>query len=146
MNVHRLELLILDDRLAVCRLDQGSGVPSWATSGDFFSVTRTPEELSIVCQESIVPEGVRAEKGWRVLRVVGTFEFSTVGILASLTTPLAEAGIGLFALSTFDTDYLLVKEHDLDRAVGALRAYSHVVHGPLRGNEDPAPTGPPICR
>ena len=115
MNVHRLELLILDDRLAVCRLDQGSGVPSWATGGDFFSITRTSEELSVVCQDSIVPEGVRAVKGWRVMRVVGTFEFSMVGILASLTTPLAEAGIGLFALSTFDTDYLLVKEDDLGR-------------------------------
>ena len=129
MNVHRLELLILDEHLAVCRLDRGNGVPSWATSGDFFSVTRTPEELSFVCQESIIPEGVRAEKGWRVLRVVGTFEFSMVGILASLATPLAEAGIGLFALSTFDTDYLLVKEENLGSAVEALRAYGHVVRG-----------------
>jgi hypothetical protein len=131
MIVHRLELLILDDRLAVCRLDQVSGVPSWATSGDFFSVTRTSEELSIVCQESIVPEDVKAVKGWRVLRLVGTFEFSMVGILASLTTPLADAGIGLFALSTFDTDYLLVKEDDLVRAVEALRSYGHGVHGPV---------------
>jgi hypothetical protein len=131
MFVHRLELLILDDRLAVCRPGQVSSVPQWSTSGDFFSVTRTPEELSIVCQESIVPEGVRAEKGWRVLRVVGTFEFSMVGILASLTTPLAEAGIGLFAISTFDTDYLLVKEEDLVRAVEALRSYGHGVHGPI---------------
>jgi uncharacterized protein len=130
MNVHCLELLVLDDRVAVCRPGQGSGVPAWAAIGDFFSVTRTSEELSIVCQESIVPEGVRAEKGWRVMRVVGTFEFSTVGILASLMTPLADAGIGLFALSTFDTDYLLVKEYDLARAVEALRASGHVVHGP----------------
>jgi hypothetical protein len=131
MNVHRLELLILDQRLAVCRLDQGSLVPSWASNGGFFSVTRTPEELSVVCQELIVPEDVKAVKGWRVLQLVGTFEFSMVGILASLTTPLADAGIGLFALSTFDTDYLLIKEHDLARAVEALRAYGHAVHGPI---------------
>jgi hypothetical protein len=146
MFVHRLELLILDDRLAICRLAQVSGVPSWATSGDFFSVTRTSEELSIVCQESIVPEDVKAVKGWRVLRVVGTFEFSMVGILASLTTPLAEAGIGLFALSTFDTDYLLVKEDDLGRAVEALRLYGHVVRSLVGGSEVHALTDPPICR
>ncbi len=104
----------------------------WATTVvGFFSVTRTPEELSVVCPESVVPEDVKAVKGWRVLRVVGTFEFSMVGILASLTTPLAEAGIGLFALSTFDTDYLVNNEHDLTRAIEQLRAFGHVVHGPV---------------
>jgi hypothetical protein len=128
---HRLELLILDDRLAVCRLDRGDGIPSWATGGGFFSITRTPDELSVVCPESAVPEGVRAETGWRVLRVAGTINLSVVGVLTSLTTPLAEAGIGVFALSTFDTDYLLVKEADLGGAIEALAACGHVVHGPV---------------
>ena len=118
---HRLELVTLDDRLAVCRLDRGDGIPSWATRGGFFSVTRTHDELSVVCPEASVPEGIRAEKGWRVLRVAGAMDFSLVGVLASLTAPLAEAGVALFALSTFDTDYLLVKEHDLARAIEALR-------------------------
>jgi hypothetical protein len=129
MITHRLELLILDERLAVCRLDHATGIPPWANIGGFLSITRTSEELSIVCLESIVPVGVKMQGGCRSLRVVGTFEFSEVGILASLTTPLAEAGIGLFALSTFDTDYLLVQEDDLSSAVKALTAYGHVVRG-----------------
>jgi uncharacterized protein len=125
---HRLELRLLEERLAVCRLEREIGMPSWATGGGFFSITRTPDELSVVCLESAVPEGVRSKKGWRILRVSGVLDFSVVGILASLTAPLAEAGVPLFALSTFDTDYLLVKDHDLGRAIEALAAYGHV-HG-----------------
>ena len=105
----------------------GGDIPSWATRGKFFSVTRTHEELSVVCPEASVPEGVRSEKGWRALRVSGVLDFSLVGVLASLTAPLAEAGVALFALSTFDTDYLLVKEHDLGKAIEALVAYGHAV-------------------
>jgi hypothetical protein len=120
MTFHRLELLILDDRLAVCRLDRGDGVPSWATRGDFFSITRTLDELAVVCPESIVPEGVGAERGWRALRVSGIVDFSLVGILANLAVPPAEAEIRLFALSTFDTDFVLLMEDDLGRAVEAL--------------------------
>ena len=104
---HRLELVILDERLAVCRLDRETASPRGPTRGGFFSVTRTHDELSVVCPEASVPEGVRAEKGWRVLRVAGAMDFSVVGVLACLTAPLAEAGVALFALSTFDTDYLL---------------------------------------
>lgn len=129
LDRRRLGLVILDDRPAVCKLDRGGGVPSWATRGGFFSVTRTHDELSVVCHESLVPEGVKAESGWRVLRVAGAMDFSVVGVLASLTGPLAEAGVALFALSTFDTDYLLVKDHDLGRAIEALRAAECSVDG-----------------
>jgi hypothetical protein len=130
MTQHRLEFLVLDDHLAVCRLEPGVALPPWATDGGFFSVTRTPDELSVVCADSAVPASVRAEKGWRALRVVGTIDFSETGVLASLTAPLAEAGVGILAISTFDTDYLLVKDRDLSRAFGALRACGHVVHSP----------------
>jgi hypothetical protein len=129
MIVPSLQLLLLDERLAVCKLDRGDGLSSWATSGDFFSITRTHGELSVVCSEALVPEGVRAEKGWRALRVAGAMDFSVVGVLASLTVPLAGANIGIFAISTFDTDYLLVKEDDLAAAIEALVAYGHVVRG-----------------
>jgi hypothetical protein len=129
INDHRLELLTLDDRIAVCRLDRNGPIPAWATRGGFFSVTRSSDELSVVCPEASVPEGVRAEKGWRALRVAGAMGLSAIGVLASLAVPLAEAGVSFFAVSTFDTDYLLVKGRDLGRAVGALRAHGHVVHG-----------------
>ena len=130
MNDRRLELLSLNFRLAVCKLGPNERIPHWALEGDFFSVTRTRDELSIVCSESAVPEGVRAERDWSALRVVGSMEFTVVGVLASLTAPVAAAKIGVFAISTFDTDYLLVKEKDLHQAVLALRSSGHVVYDP----------------
>ena len=125
--VKGLRLSLLDGQMSVCRLDAASEIPDWAVTGGFFSVTRTAEELSVVCPESSVPEDVRREEGWRALRLEGPFEFSEVGVLASVTEPLAEAGIAIFAVSTFDTDYVLVKKERLDLAVAALRQRSHEV-------------------
>jgi putative acetyltransferase len=124
---HHLSLLALADTFAVCRLGSEASVPSWATAGDFFSVTRTAEELSVVCRQEALPEGVRSEGGWRGLRVAGTLPFATIGVLAALAAALAEAGVSVFAVSTFDTDYLLVKEAQWDQAVAALRRHGHEV-------------------
>jgi hypothetical protein len=90
-------------------------------------VTRTDEELSIVLPEDSVPMDWKAERGWRCLKVLGPLDLGLVGILASLTSPLAEAGIPIFALSTYDTDYLLVHDADLARATGALSLSGHIV-------------------
>jgi hypothetical protein len=128
MTVDRFDLLMLTGRFAVCRLDRHSPIPAWALESDFFSITRTVDELSIVCCEASVPEGVVVEKGWKALRVVGSMDFSIVGVLASLVIPIAGAGVSLFAVSTFDTDYVLIKEHDLERAIEALTASGHAVH------------------
>ncbi len=125
MTVH--QLTPLPGTFAVCRLEPGAAIPSWAATGTFFSITRTTEELSIVCDQSVLPEGVRCERDWRCLKLAGPIPFSTVGVLASLVTPLADAGISVFAISTFDTDYLLVKEECFDRAVAALRQAGHNV-------------------
>jgi putative acetyltransferase len=122
-----MSLIVLDGAFAVCRFAGDASVPPWATAGDFFSITRTASELSTVCRQEPVPEGVPAERGWRCLRVAGTMPFSVVGVLASLTVPLAEAGISVFAVSTFDTDYLLIKETYLAAAVDALRQRGHAV-------------------
>ena len=124
----RWVLFVLGGTFAVCRLGGAAPVPAWA-AGDFLSVTRTAEELSVVCPEAAVPEGVLCERGWRCLRVAGTVPFSAVGVLASLASPLAAAGVSLFAVSTFDTDYLLVKGDHLERAVAALRGAGHVISG-----------------
>ena len=112
---------MLEGRLAVCRLDAGVGIPAWATGESFFSVTRTEDELSVVCQEEEVPDGVTHEKGWQALKLEGPFELSMVGILSSVAAPLASAGASAFAVSTFDTDYVLVREWQLDLAIDALR-------------------------
>lgn len=122
-----LVLLVMEGNFAVCRLDRDAAVPPWATAGAFFSVTRTPDELSVVCADEAVPDGVECERGWRCLRVAGTIPFSVVGVLAALSMPLTEVGVSVFAVSTFDTDYLLVKERDLPTALDALRRAGHVV-------------------
>jgi hypothetical protein len=113
--------VLLSGSYAVCRLPADAPIPAWAFAGDFSSVTRTGEELSIVCLESAVPAEVRCVRGWRCLRVAGTLDFALVGILSSLTVPLAEANVSVVAVSTFDTDYILVREEDRERALAALR-------------------------
>jgi hypothetical protein len=121
MERRQLTLLVLDGTFAVCRLEPAATIPPWAGAGDLFSVTRTADELSVVCHQDAVPEGILCERGWRCLRVAGAIPFSAVGVLASLAAPLAEVGISVFALSTFDTDYLLVKGEDWKGAVAVLR-------------------------
>ena len=127
MAFHQLTLLMVDGTFAVCRLGGDAPIPPWATDGHFVSITRTADELSIVCRQDVVPERVILDRDWRCVRVAGTMPFTVVGILASLTAPLAEAGIGVFAVSTFDTDYLLVKESDLAAALNVLRQRGHAV-------------------
>lgn len=120
-------LIALDGPFAVCRLPADAVLHDWATRGPFFSVTRTADELSVVCREVDVPDDVRCERGWVCFRVAGAMPFTAVGILAGLTVPLATAGVGVFAVSTFDTDYLLVKASDRERTVDAWRAAGHRV-------------------
>ena len=125
MTHHRLTLL--PGMFAICRLEADAAIPAWATGSAFCSLTRTTAELSIVCDQGVVPEGVRTERDWRCLKLAGPIPFTTVGVLASLVTPLADAGVSVFAISTFDTDYLLVKEETFERAVAALRQAGHTV-------------------
>lgn len=127
MSARVMELRLLSGPLAVCRLPADAPVPTWASAGVLVSITRTADELSIVCAEDGVPDGVRTERGWRALRVAGPLDFALTGVLAALTVPLAEAGVSIFALSTYDTDYLLVHENDLPQAILALERAGHTV-------------------
>lgn len=120
-----LAISVLGERFSICRLEAGVAVPAWATGSSFVSVTRTEEELSVVCPEEVVPVDVAQERGWRALKLEGPFEFSIVGILASIAAPLAEAGVAIFALSTFDTDYVLIKGEQLETAVSILRGQGY---------------------
>ncbi len=122
-----LVLTLLTTPLAVCRLDPAADVPAWAVAGEFTSFTRTADELSIVCAESAVPEGVRCEKGWRALKLEGPFDFSQVGILLAAAEPLAQAQVVILAIGTYDTDYLLVHQGQLEQAMVALRTRGHTV-------------------
>lgn len=125
-----LTLRTLPSRLAVCRLDATATIPSWVqlgTSSSFLSVTRTDDELSIVCAQDVVPSDVKAERDWTALKVMGPLDFALTGILASLANPLGKAGISIFAMSTFDTDYLLVRADKLDQATQVLQEAGHKV-------------------
>ena len=125
----RFELTLLDERFAISRLAVDAPIPDWATRGPFFSVTRTGDELSVVTEISQLPVGVHSQPGWRVLKVHGPFVLSEIGVLSAIAAPLAEAKISLFAVSTFDTDYLLVAAETLSAAISALSRAGHTVHG-----------------
>ena len=122
-----LDLTLEPWSLAVCRLEPSAAIPAWATTADFYAVTRTPSELSIVCASDAVPPGVRAEKGWRCFSLRGPIAFEETGVLSSIAAPLAAAGIAIFAISTFDTDYVLVKAQDVEDAGRALASAGHRV-------------------
>lgn len=127
MTDHSLTLLVHDEVLAIARLDATSAIPPWAWSHPIAAVARTPAELSIVCSASAVPPDVRAQVPWRALEVAGPLDFGLTGVLHALSAPLAAAGISVFAVSTYDTDYVLVRAADLDRASAALRSAGHRV-------------------
>lgn len=126
-----LTLKLLPGQLAVCRLGADAPAPSWA-AGAVTSITRTPDELSVVCAEDSVPADVRAERGFLCFCVVGTLDFSATGILAALAAPLADAGVSIFVVSTFETDLLLVRNTLLSQAVEVLRAAGHRITGVLQ--------------
>jgi hypothetical protein len=127
MPGRRLTISTLPGRLAVCRLDPRAQVPAWTAGGSLVSVTRTAEELSVVCGEDVVPDGVRCEKGWRCLRIRGPLAFSEIGVVSSLAAPLARAGISVFVVSTFDTDHILVREELLGAAQAVLASEGHTI-------------------
>jgi uncharacterized protein len=123
-----LQLDVLREVFAVCRLGAAEAIPEWSVGGPFSSVTRTSHELSIVCLQQNVPMGVKSEGNWRCFKVRGPLDFALTGIMASLTTVLAMNGVSVFVLSTFDTDYLLVRDHMLEKAFTALTAAGHKIH------------------
>jgi hypothetical protein len=123
-----LPLEVLPDTLAICRLPAGTAVPAWASAGSrFTTITRTPEELSITAVQTNVPQEVRCERDYRALRVRGPLPLDLVGIVAAMADPLAQAGLSIFAISTYETDYVLVKARDLEAAVITLQRAGHRV-------------------
>ena len=122
------ELSLLAETFTICRLAPVAVVPEWATRGQFFSITRTSDELSVIAETALVPERLRTDVSWRALKVQGPFDFSEVGVLAALVGPLATAAVSVFTISTFETDYLLVQRIQLREAVAGLRNAGHTVH------------------
>lgn len=126
-STNNLPLQVLPERFAVCRIAADSEIPEWARPGDLLAILRTPEELSIVCAERFVPPEIKSERGWRAIRVQGPLDFSMVGVLVSIAEPLSRINVSIFVLSSYDTDYILVKENQLENSVQALEQSGFLV-------------------
>jgi hypothetical protein len=120
MSEKILTMKLLKEKYGVCRLNKTDLIPDWAQSEGFFSITRTSDEVSIVCSQDNIPGDIKCEKDWKVLKIEGPLDFSLIGILSSISTILAQKGISIFAISTYDTDYILVKNNDIDNAIESL--------------------------
>lgn len=116
-----MKLLLSPHLFAISRFAAHSEVPGWSLKGSFSSINKTGDELSIVCEEKNIPLGVTAERGWRLFKVQGPLDFNLTGVLVSIATPLAQSKISIFAISTFETDYILVKSEDLESAIASLK-------------------------
>ena len=117
-----LAMKLLKEKYGVCRLEVKDSTPDWAITGEFYSITKTSDELSILCSEGNIPSGVKCERDWRILKVEGPLDFSLVGILSSIAAVLAKVKISVFVISTYDTDYILVKEKNLTKSIDSLQA------------------------
>jgi hypothetical protein len=129
MNPRRLTLRLLPAMFAICRLERNAPLPAWLPRHGFTATIRTQDELCVYCDEGAVPQDVRAARGWRALQFVGPFDFSESGVIAAVAAPLAEAGISISVLATYDTDFLFVQNEALENAAEILQAAGHHVVG-----------------
>jgi len=129
MNGRRLTLRLLPATFAICRLEPDAPIPAWMPRSGFTAAIRTAEELCVYCEENAAPQDVRAERGWRALEVAGPLDFSETGVIATLAAPLAEAGISISVLASYDTDYVFVRSGALENAAEILQAAGHRVVG-----------------
>lgn len=120
-----MQLDLLEGLYSIARLASDALVPAWAYEGGFLSITRTADELSIVCGN--IPEGIPCQRGWRCLKVRGLLDLSQTGVISSIAAPLAEAAVPIFVISTFNTDYILIAETHLERAIAALMSAGFTV-------------------
>ncbi|MGL4773950.1 MAG: ACT domain-containing protein [Clostridium sp.] len=117
-----MKMEIYNGTYAVCRLENEDVLPTWIPTKNFYNITRTEEELSIVCFDKNIPSNVKCERDFKLLKIVGPLDFSLIGILSKISSALTEAKISLFAISTYDTDYIMIKKWDLEKGIEALNS------------------------
>ena len=123
----KLTLSILPEKIGICHFDKNSPIPDWALERtNFTSITRTMDELSITLPQEKIPGGVMVERDWRAFKLEGDVELASIGIIASLAKPLAEAGISIFNVSTYETNYVLVEEKNLENAKNILSKFCEI--------------------
>lgn len=117
---------IINDLYSVCKLNPNSNIPSWVNTNEFYSITKTEDELSILCVQQNIPNNIECEKNWKVLKINSKLDFSLVGVISQISKLLAENSISIFVISTFDTDYICIKEKDLAKAVEILKQAGNI--------------------
>ena len=122
-----MKFKLYSEKYAVCRLNCNEKIPTWINTEKFYSITKTEDELSIVCLDENISENIKCERDWRIFKILGPLDFSLVGILSKISTLLAENAISIFAISTYDTDYILVKGKDAEKTVRILTDNGHNV-------------------
>ncbi len=126
MTQIKFSLSILPEKLGICHFAEKGSIPAWAQDISFCSITRTKTELSIVCPQDEIPGGVLAEKDWRAFKLESDLGLESVGVIASLSKPLAEAGISIFNVSTYETNYILVEDKNLAKAIEVLSPFCEI--------------------
>ena len=120
MTQRQLKLTLLKDKYGICALPNTAQIPEWALMQSLISITRTKEELTIVCQQDLIPSQYQSDLNWRCFRVDGTFDLNQIGVISSISLPLTQAGISIYVISTYNTDYFLVQEEKVKQTISVL--------------------------
>jgi len=127
MQKRQLKLSLLDGMYAICAFESDTPIPDWAVTASLCSITRTKKELTVVCPQNIIPAGIKHDHGWRCFRIDGSFDLNQIGVISSLAAPLAQAGISIFVVSSYDTDYIMVNEEKVEQAIAVISGDGHSI-------------------
>ena len=127
MKQRQLQLSLLKDKYGICTLPNTAPIPDWALTQSLASITRTEKELTIVCRLEILPSQYQSDLNWRCFKIDGSFDLNQIGVIASISSPLADAGISIYVISTYDTDYFLIQEQDLEQTISVLSNSGHYI-------------------
>jgi len=127
MKQRQLQLSLLKDKYGICTLPNNAPIPDWALTQSLASITRTEKELTIVCRREILPSQYQSDLNWRCFKIDGSFDLNQIGVISSISSPLADAGISIYVISTYDTDYFLIQEQDLEKTISVLSSSGHAI-------------------
>ena len=127
MTQRQLRISLLKDKYGICSLPNTAPIPEWALKQSLVSITRTKKELTIVCPQDVIPSQCKSDLNWRCFRLDGTFDLNQIGVISSISAPLAQNGISIYVISTYDTDYFLVQQENLEQTISALSNSGHSI-------------------
>jgi hypothetical protein len=122
-----MQLSLLDKIFGICVFANNIPIPEWAATASLCSITRTGKELTVVCPQNIIPADIEHDREWRCFRIDGSFDLEQIGVISSLAAPLAQAGISIYVVSSYDTDYILVKDEKVEQVIAVLSRDGHSI-------------------